>query len=185
MTAGTLPRELAKIVCDILQAEMDLDDAHCLLGDQKWDIPADKKLFVAVYDQNVGVFGAANFLDADPASATVNSEIQQSVALHDVRVELMSFDSEARVRKEEAGLALASIFAQQQAERYGLQIGRAAAAVDASETEVTARLLKYVVHVNITTLHQKVKAPPAPGFYDKFNRAVEDGSAKTPEVSTQ
>jgi len=35
MTGGTLPRELAKIVCDILQAEMELDAAHCLLGDRR------------------------------------------------------------------------------------------------------------------------------------------------------
>jgi len=44
-----------------------------------------------------------------------------------------------------ARLALASIFAQAAGEFYGLQIGRAAAAVDASGDGGHGALLKYVV----------------------------------------
>lgn len=184
--AGTLEREVAKIVADLLASEMGLDEAHCLLGDQAWDIPGDKKLFVVVFDQAGPTIGAADYLDADASSSTYGKEVQQSSVLHDVRVEVMSLKSgEARVRKEEVGLALASIAARQAAGRYRVQIGRAQPPVDASETEVSGRLLKFVVHVNVTALHQKVKDPPAPGFYDKFNGATVDGSAKTPEVSTQ
>lgn len=184
--AGTLPaREVSKIVKDILQEEMGLDDAHCLLGNQKWDIPADKKLFVVVFDLSPRVFGAANVLDTDESSTTVNQEIQQLTAVHDVLVEIMSYDNDARLRKEEVVLALQSFFAQQLMGQYRVQIGRAQAPVDASDTEVTGRLFKYVVHVNVTCLHQKIKAPPGAGYYDKFNGAVVDGTALPPAVSAQ
>lgn len=182
---STIEREVAKIIADILQAEMVLNDAHCLLGDQKWDIPADKELFVVVFDQSAPPIGAATHLDTDAASSTFGKEVQQSTVLHDVRVEIMSYDADARLRKEEVGLALNSILAQQLSEKYGIQIGRAQSPVNASETEVTGRLQKFVVHVNVTALHQKAKTPPGAGYYDKFNGATVDGSAKTPEVATQ
>lgn len=184
--AGTLPaREVSKIVMDILQEEMELDAEHCLLGNQKWDIPADKKLFVVVFDQTPRPFGAANFLDTDASSSTVNQEIQQLATLHDVRVEIMSFSDEARLRKEEVVLALASFYSQQLQGQHLVQIGRAQQPVDASETEVTGRLFKYVAHVNVTALHQKIKAPPGAGYYDKFNGAVVDGTTLPPAVQTQ
>lgn len=184
MSPATLEREVAKIVMDILQFEMDLDAAHCLLGDQKWDIPTDKKLFMVIFDQSPKPFGAANFLNADQASANFGKEIQQGAFMHDVRIEMMSFGNEARTRKEELGLALNSFYAQQLAEQYGIQIGRAQSPLEASETEVAGRLLKYVLHVNITAMHQKVKAMPEPAdYYNKFNGATVDGTAKPPEVN--
>lgn len=182
--AGTLPsREVSKILSDILGSEMCLDESHCLLGNQKWDIPADKKLFVVIFDQSAPPFGGVSFLDTDPDSSTNGSEIQQSNVLHDCRVEIMSFDSEARLRKEEVGLALNSFLSQQKQAEFGIQIGRAQVPVDASDTEVTGRLFKYVIHVNVTALHQKVK--PSAGYYDRFNGAVTDGSALPPQVNTQ
>lgn len=182
---STLARDVAKIVADILGDEMTLDQEHCLLGNQKWDIPADQELFLVVFDQAAPAIGAANYLDTDEASATFGKEIQQSTVLHDVRVEMMSFDASARLRKEEPGLALASIFAQQQAEKYGIQIGRAQTPVDASETELTGRLQKFVMHVNVTALHMKVKTPPTADYFNKFNGATVDGTIKPPKITDQ
>lgn len=182
---GTIEREVSKIIADVLQAEMELDDAHCLLGDQKWDIPADKQLFVAVFDQTSPPIGAANYLDTDETSDTFGKEIQQSTTLHDVRIEIMSFDADARLRKEEIGLALNSIFAQQSAEKYGIQIGRAQSPVNASETEITGRMQKFVIHLNITALHQKVKTPPTADYFDKFNGATVAGTIKAPMITDQ
>lgn len=184
-TTGTIAREVAKVIADVLGAEMALDQAHCLLGDQKWNIPADKALFVVVFDQGGPTVGASNFLDTDATSDTYGLEVQQSSVLHDIRIELMSYDSEARIRKEEPGLALSSIAAQQAEGLYLVQIGRAQTPVDASETEVSGRLLKFVTHVNVTALHQKVKTPPGSGYFDKFNGATADGSANPPEVDPQ
>lgn len=185
MTVATLEREVAKIVADIIMAELELDAQHCLLGDQKWDIPADNNLFAVVFAQAGAPFGGTSFLDTDETSSTFGKEVQQASVMHDVRIEIMSFDNSARVRAQEVGMALASFFAQQQSELYRVQIGRAQPAVNASETEVAGRLQKFVVHVNVTALHQKVKTPAA-DYFDKFN--VRDGYADAvnpPQVSDQ
>lgn len=186
MTAvGTMEREVAKIIADILQEDMVLDDAHCLLGEQKWDIPADKALFLVVFDQTAPPFGGASYLDTEDGSSTLGKEIQESAVMHDVRIEIMSFDNDARTRKEEIGMALAGLRAQQLAEQYRIQIGRAQPPVSASETEVAGRLQRYVIHVNVTSLHRKVKEPPKADYFDKFNLATVDGTAKPPKITDQ
>ncbi|MES2155469.1 MAG: hypothetical protein V4510_10075 [bacterium] len=184
--SGTLEREVAKIVADVLLAELALDEAHCLLGNQAWDIPPDRQLFVVVFDQAAPPIGGVTYLETDETSPNFGKEIQQSTVIHDVRVELMSFGPEARLRKEEIGLALNSFLAQQAAARYGVQIGRAQTPVDASETEVTMRLQRFVVHVNVTALHQKVKEPPRADYFDKFNiRPGFDAAVNPPQVAEQ
>ena len=182
---STLSREVSKIVADILQEEMGLDKDHSILGDQKWDIPKDKKLFVVIFDQAAPPTGAANFMDTDQESKTFGKEIQQSNVIHDIRVEIMSYDADARLRKEEVGLALASFFAQQLSGKYGIQIGRAQSPINASDTEVTGRMLRYVIHLNITALHVKIKDLPSADFFDKFNEATEDGTIKAPEITEE
>lgn len=186
MTTATIAREVSKIVADILQAEMGLEDDHCLLGNQKFDIPKDKKLFVVVYDKTPVPVGSTKFLEPDQASVNFGKETQQVTVVHDVLIEIMSLDSgEARERKEEVLLALNSLFADQQAEEFRIQIAKPQAPVDASETETTARLQKFVTHVNITAMHQKIKAPPKGDYFNKFNGATTDGTANPPETKTQ
>lgn len=186
MTIGTIEREVAKIIADIMGAELELDSSHCLLGDQKWDIPEDKKLFLVVFAQAGAPFGGVTYLDTDEASSTFGKEIQQATVVHDCRIEMMSYDNDARVRQMEPAMALNSFFSQQQAELYRIQIGRAQTPVNASETETTGRLQKFVIHVNVTALHQKVKTLPPADYYNKFN--VRPGYAETvnpPAVSDQ
>lgn len=186
MTVATIEREVAKIVADILGYEMELDEKHCLLGDQQYTIPADKQLYLVVFSQAGAPFGGTTFIDNDSASATFGKEVQQATVVHDVRIEQMSFDNSARVRMMEPGLALASFFAQQMAEKYRIGIGRAQTPVDASGTEVTKRLLKYVTHVNVTALHQKIKALPEADYFDKFNiRPGYTNPVNPPKISDQ
>lgn len=184
MTIGTVTREAAKIAVDILMSELDLDAEHCLLGNQKWDIPKDKALFVVVFAQAAPPYGGTSFVDNDSASPSFGKEIQQVTVLHDIRVEIMSFDNSARVRAMEVGMAFASLYAQQLAERYNITIGRTQVPVDASDSEPTGRLQKFVTHTNIGALHQKVKGTNA-DYFDKFNGATVDGSAKPPSIAAQ
>lgn len=185
MTVATQEREVAKIVAGILMEELGLDEKHVLLGDQQYDLPTDKGLFAIVFTSAAPPIGATSFLDNDETSSTFGKEVQQASVLHDCRVEVFSFDQSARTRAVEVVMALVGFYAQQQAERYRVQIGRPSNPVDASETETTKRLLKYVCHVKITALHQKVKNLPGYGYFDKFNGATADASAKSPSIATQ
>lgn len=184
MTIGTVTREAAKIAADILASEMELDPQHCLLGDQKWDIPADKGLFVVVFAQAAPPYGGVTFIDKDETSSTFGREVQQATVLHDIRVEIMSFDNSARVRATEVGLAFNSLYAQELSEKYNISIGRTQPAVNASDSEPTGRLQKFVTHTNMTQLHQKVKATQAK-YFDKFNGAAADASANPPTIAAQ
>ena len=174
------PREPAKVIADILQAEMGLDDAHCLLGDQEWSLPEDEELLVIVFDKSSKRISSSTFMDT---SASPPTEVQRMAALHDIMIEIMSYKSNlARVRKEEVGLALCSFYAQQWSSANNCQISATQAPLDASESELTGRLVRYVIHVNVTALHIKTKELPL--YYDKFNRgATNQDPIKPPEVT--
>jgi hypothetical protein len=174
-------REPAKVIADILKHEMNLDDAHCFIGDQPWEIPADAKLFVAVHDDGGPVVGVSSEIDT---TSNPLKEIQKVTIVHDVRIEIMSLwpGNEARTRKEEVGMALESQYAQDVMDARNCSIGRIRALTNASESEVATRLLRYTVHANVTALHVKEKLNPP--YYDKFNGATVDGTANPPEVNT-
>ena len=169
------PREPAKVVLDILQEELGLDDAHCLMGEQKWDIPPDQNLFLVAFDG-----GGPVVLSRSTFNVTSNppSEIQQMTMMHDIRIEIMSYISnEARVRKEEVGMALESFHSRSVQELDNCQIYRIQHPVDASAAELTGQLIRYVAHVNVLTLHTKTK--PIVPYFSKFN--IPPGPLNPPE----
>ena len=173
MLDNTSPREPAKVVLDILQSELGLDNAHCLMGEQKWDIPPDQKLFLVAYDAGGPIISTQTILDI---SVLPPVELQQMVMMHDIRIEIMSYLSpEARARKEEIGLALESFFSRDKQELESCQVSRIQRPVDATASEETGTLWKYVAHVNVTALHTKTKSGAPYLYYSKFN--VEPGPA--------
>jgi hypothetical protein len=188
----TLPaRAVDLVVADVLQYELGLDAAHCVLGNQKYRIPADRKLFVVVFDDMGPSYGQATFLDTNPESPTVGLEVQQSTILHAVRAEVMGYlgdngEDVAKAAAPRVAGALNGLYAQQQMGLYRFKIGRAQSPVPATGAEETAELVRYMVRVNVTALHQTVKAPP-PGadYFDKFNGATIDGTINPPEVALQ
>lgn len=172
------PREPVKVVADVIQAEMGLDDAHCLIGEQKWDIPPDKQLFVVFFDETIKRIGQTTKLDQTVSPPV---EVQTMSCLHPIRIEIMSYIStEARKRAPEVMLALESFLARDLMGKYNCQISSCQAPVDASAAEETGMLIRYVARVNVTALHVKTKQNA--GYYDKFNQATVDGSAKVPEI---
>lgn len=189
--AGTLPeRAVDDVVADVLAYEFALDAAHCLLGNMKYKIPPDQQLYVVVFDDMGPPFGVTAFLDQDEASPTFGQEVQQASVLHAVRVEVMGFLTDAGYDPAKAAAnrlasALGGFYAQQLAGQYRMQVGRAQQPVNASDAEVTGRLVRYVARVNVTALHQTAKNPPGAGYFDKFNGATTDGTANPPEVQSQ
>ena len=175
MLDNTSPREPAKVVLDILQVELGLDDPHCIMGDQPWDMPPDKKLFLIARDLDGPVISTCSWLDTTVSPPV---EVQQSTVLHDILIEFLSYiDGEARLRKNEIGLAVESIASKQIQELNNCRVDRVFGLVDVSETEATGRLWKYQVHVHVTALHTKTK--PATSYFSKFN--VAPGSANPPD----
>jgi len=173
-------REPAKIVADLVRAELELDTAHCMVGDQPWEIPSDTKLFVSVHDDGGPIIGVSSEIDE---TVSPLKEIQKSTILHDIRIEIMSLwpGNEARTRKEEVVQALESQRAQDVMDAHNCSIGRVRSLVNASEAEVAGRLIRYTLHVNVTALHVKERLNPP--YYDKFNEATQDGTANPPLIN--
>jgi hypothetical protein len=149
-------REPAKVVADILAHELELDVQHITLNDEKWNIPKDKGLFIHLsYIGPNKPIANSNELDT---SVTPPLEVQSVTAMDTVQIDSMSYDSSARTRKHEIGMALGSIYSQQAQERYQCQIALLnTPPVDTSSLEGTGMLKRFTTTTNVTALFKKSK----------------------------
>jgi hypothetical protein len=98
-------------------------------------------------------------------------EVQSSVSVSVIQVDIMSFDGSARSRHEEVAMALVSVYSQQMQEKHQCQISRNPAPfIDTSTLEATAMLKRYTTTVTMTALFSKSKVVE---YFDTF---------QTPEV---
>lgn len=165
----TVAREPIKVVADILQKEMEIPDGQIMLGYQKWDIPTDPGLYVALVYIGGKAIGNNNYFTSSGDEPAQQIEHQEVAMRHVVQIDLLSFDASARIRKEEVLMALRSIYSQQQQEKYAMSIARIPSdLVDASSLEETKMLNRFTLTVPVTALHTKTKAAP---YYDKFKTA--------------
>lgn len=171
-------REAVKIIRDILLAQpaLGLDNEHIMLTNQKWPIPEDQGLYVAIsYVAPGKVIANSNECVAVAGGMQEN---QSLLMLYQVQIDLMSFDDSARVLKEIALMGLTSIASEQIQEQYNVQVARNPAPFqDVSMLEETARLNRYTTTIAVTQLITNT-VPNTP-YYSDFSRAV------PPETTTQ
>ena len=158
-------REPIKVVADILAHELPLDTSHIMLNDEKWNIPKDDSIFLVLsYIGPSKTIANVNDLDVtvDPPLET-----QKTVVLETIQIDLMSQGSDARARKEEIGMALASQFSQRTQERYQCQIARQPAPmVDISNLTGASMLKRFTTTISVTALFTKIKSAE---YYDTFS----------------
>ena len=157
-------REPIKVVADILAHELPLDSAHIMLNDEKWNIPKDNTIFmVLTYLGPDKTIASSNHTDF---SVNPPLEIQQTNKLLNIQVDLMSYGSDARARKEEVEMALASQYSKRWQEKYQLQIAKQPAPLmDVSNLEGTSMLKRFTTTISVTALFTKTK--PAE-YYETF-----------------
>lgn len=164
MSGESTFREPIKVLADILSHEMQLDTSHIMLNDEKWNIPKDDTIFMVLsYLGPSKTISSSNDTDfsVDPPQ-----EIQQVTTLEMIQVDLMSYNSDARSRKNEVGMALTSQYSQRLQEKYQLQIAKQPAPMtDVSTLEETGRLKRFTTMVSITALFTKKKAAD---YYEQF-----------------
>jgi hypothetical protein len=162
-TPTTITREPIKVVADILKAELGLKDGAIMLTNEKWNIPKTKGMYMALGYLSSKVIARKSELDEQ------QREVQYVTMLHMVQIDLMSFDGEARARKEEVPMALGSFYSEQLQQKHQLQIAQhVAPLVDASSLEETKRLNRFTTTITVTAQHRKTKE--AADYYDKFNQ---------------
>lgn len=157
MTVISTFREPIKVVADILANELPLDAQHITLNDEKWNIPKDKSLFIAL--SYIGPNSTINNKSQVDFTLNPPQEVQNVTALDTIQIDFMSYDGSARARKHEIAMALGSIFSQQAQERYQLQIARMPSPpIDTSNLEGTGMLKRFTATISVTALYTKKKA---------------------------
>jgi hypothetical protein len=168
-------KEAAKIIADVITAQLGLVAGQIMLTNQKWIIPETQGLYVAISYVSGKVIGNTNY--SIPTSGGMQ-ENQELVMLYQIQIDLMSYDDSARVMKELAYMGLLSVASQQIQETYNVQIARDPQPFqDVSMLEESGRLNRYTTLIAMTQLITNTNAN-VPYFSD-FTQSV------PPQISKQ
>lgn len=166
----TPAREPIKVVGDVLAAEMALIPGQIMLGLENWRIPPTRGLYVALLYGTERVVGSVN---RTACAGSAFLEYQEVAMLHDVTVEVMSFDSSARLRRVEVLQALRSVAAQNAADAANMKIsGIPENFLPIPSPEPAKQLNRFHASFRVNALYQKVRRAD---YYATFS---------TPEVLT-
>lgn len=159
-TPGAVPPvEPIKVVAQILKSEMGLQDNQILLGLENFPIPETENLYIALFYGADQVIGNTNFNGQD--SAGNFTEIQSCVMLHSIQIDIMSFNNEARTRKEEVLWAIQSYFATQLLEKYQMRLASTPSSfVPIRTLEPAKQLNRFSIDIMINAVHTNVKSTP-------------------------
>lgn len=154
-----------KVLATIIKDELELDDQHVLLKNQKWKIPNDPGLYVVLGYISGKPVGNNNY--GEPILGGMN-EVQEVTINALVQIDAMGFKDELIApRLPEILAALASVRAKQLMGEKFMSIGRIPPAgfLNVSHLEETAMLNRYTITVAMTYLYRKVKSVE---YYDQF-----------------
>lgn len=143
------------LVREIVRQEMSLQDQQIWVYGQQLIIPPGKGLYVAVEYKYSKTYSNRNLTPVVDGSI---SEEQNLNAQEFITVQLFSRNFEALRRKEEAAMALKSVYAQQLQEKYAFRLSVNPQILDLSALEASAMLYRYDIPVVVLTAYQKTKA---------------------------
>lgn len=156
VTAEILVASPLELFCDVIRTEMGLSSDQVFLWDQKFTIPNDSRIYVAVSVLSCKVFGTKLTLD------------NQSVSMKAVLgVDIMSRNFDAVTRKEEVVMALSSHYSESQQELNSFYIAsQPSAFTNLSQEEGAAIPYRFNLTIAVQYSVSKVKAAP---YYDTFD----------------
>jgi hypothetical protein len=167
-------KELIVVLVGLIRERMKLKQEQVLVYNQNWKMPPDAGLHVVVSAQpGEKVYGSTlAYEDAGTGPNGENlglTEVQRVNVQESYSVDIMSFDGQARQRKQEIVFALNSTTAQQLAERYAFKIGNIPNHfVDVSAAEGPAMLNRYRATFNVLRGYTSTAEAP---YFDKFGKS--------------
>lgn len=169
--------EPIKVIAEILKREMGLKDGQIMLANQEYRIP-NKGLYIAL---SYGATTPISNVSRSVPSPNGMREMQGVRVRHEIQIDILSQDNEARLRKEEVLMALRSVYSNEMQIKNSISIARnVGRLLDLSGIEGSRRQHRYVVTVPVFAVH--LKETPVDHF-DSFNAAVNPRANKPPEVS--
>ena len=159
--------EPIKAICNILQTQLNLEDGHVWIYNQKRDIPNDHGVYLVVNYLGQRVIGNVR---KEIATEQGLIEYQSVHSLANMSVDVFSRGSQGRTTRDMAIMALNSTYAQQVQEKHGFQIARNSFNVtNTSEVEGIAELNRYTLSFNVTYMSETSKSID---YYDTFTKEV-------------
>jgi hypothetical protein len=158
--------EPIKVVAMALQAQLGLDEKHIMLGLENWSIPNDKGLYVSLLYGPEQIVSNTQQNSVDSNDAYV--EVQSSVMLHTIEVDIMSYDSSARTNKEQVLWACTSYQAKQLMGQYQMKLwGMPSVMIPVGSLEPAKQLNRFRFSITIQALHQNEQVTP---YYDTITK---------------
>lgn len=156
-------REPIVVIGDIITSRLSLTSSQIILTNQKYNLPADPGLHIALSSISSRAIGSNTFFRS---TVTGLEEVNQVALQEVVQIDMFSQDSSARTRRVEVIAALNSIYAQQLCELYAMSMSRLPTDfVDVSSLEATANLNRFTANITVKSLYEKVLTST---YYDKF-----------------
>lgn len=118
-TAEILVGTPLELLCDVIQHELGLPAGRVYLWDQKFTVPKDSELYVAVSVVSCKPFGNNIRFNGDESGL---EGVQSANFVTVLDVDIYSRSAEARNRKEQVVLALSSLYSLQQQESNSFRI---------------------------------------------------------------
>lgn len=140
-------KDKAKILCDIIEHELNLPAGRVVLYDQNYQAPNDPDLYIVVGQENSQVI--ANTKRFDPQT---NQMKQSVVTATKYFVEFTSKNSEAFERQPEIIAAVNSYYSEQKQEENSIKIYRTTNVNDLSLIEGPSSLHRYRFSVIINSV---------------------------------
>lgn len=159
--------EPIKLICNILQRSLNIENGHIWIYNQKRDIPNDFGTYFVVSYTGQHVIG-----NTRREVNTVNGLIEyQSVHnLANFAVDVFSRGSDARDMRDQVIMALNSTYSQMIQEANGFQIARNSFNVtNTSEIEGVAELNRYTISFNVTYMSEATRNID---YFDTFTKEV-------------
>lgn len=170
-------REIEKIIADIIQHEMELEDSQIWIYNQDFVLGKDPGLYIIVEFKDSYIISNNNYFEDNPDEEEGGIiEIQESVSCESLRIMVISKDSTSRERKHEVPLALQSIYSEQQQEYYNFKIHRIPFNfINTSLAEGPAMLTRFDLGIKVNVWHRKTKTALTSGtYFNKFSAQVDD-----------
>lgn len=152
--------ETMKLLVDLLRRELDLPADRVVLYNQQWELPDDDGILIEISFLGEKPFGQGTHYEegTDPDDSTKHClfEVNEQVTQELLGITIYSKGPDARARRHEIQMALAGTRAQQMAEKYSFKFGFLPTGfTDASETEGSARLNKFVYLFHVLRIHAR------------------------------
>ena len=159
--------EPTKVICNILQTQLNLSDGQVWIYNQKRDIPNDFGIYYVVQYNGQRIIGN---IRKEISTLEGLMEYQSVHSLAQFNVDIFSRSNKGRESRDQAIMALNSTYSQQMQERYGFQIARNSFQVtNTSEVEGVAELNRYSISFNVTYMSEATKSID---YFDTFSKEV-------------